>query len=52
MHQHGWIDQGVDGLTVCPGDYIVTVYKLDGSKRYYPIHKKVLEVIDDWWEGE
>lgn len=24
MHFHGWIDKGNDGLTVCPGDYIVT----------------------------
>lgn len=22
MHLHGWIDQGEDGLTVCPGDYV------------------------------
>lgn len=23
-HDHGWIDQGPDGITVCPGDYVVT----------------------------
>lgn len=21
-HDHGWIDQGPDGITVCPGDYV------------------------------
>lgn len=25
MHDHGWIDQGADGLVVCPGDVVVTV---------------------------
>lgn len=24
-HDHGWIDSGGDGQTVCPGDFIVTV---------------------------
>lgn len=24
MHLHGWIDVGEDGLTVCPGDWIIT----------------------------
>ena len=24
MHDHGWIDFGVNGYTVCPGDWIVT----------------------------
>lgn len=24
MHDHGWIDSGEHGQTVCPGDYIVT----------------------------
>ena len=23
MFDHGWIDQGGDGLVVCPGDYII-----------------------------
>lgn len=23
-HDHGWIDQGEDGITVCPGDTVVT----------------------------
>ena len=25
MHDHGWIDQGQNGITVCPGDYVVTI---------------------------
>lgn len=24
MHDHGWIDQGPDGLDVCPGDLVIT----------------------------
>lgn len=24
MHDHGWIDSGGDGRTVCPGDWIAT----------------------------
>lgn len=24
MHQHGWVDSGGDGQTVCPGDWIST----------------------------
>lgn len=23
MHYHGWIDQGNDGLIVCPSDYVI-----------------------------
>lgn len=30
MHNHGWIDFSPDGLTVCPGDFIVT--KQNGKK--------------------
>lgn len=25
MHDHGWIDEGETGITVCPGDFIVDV---------------------------
>lgn len=25
IHHHGWIDQGGKGLTVCPGDYVITL---------------------------
>ncbi len=24
FHHHGWIDQGKEGMIVCPGDYIIT----------------------------
>jgi hypothetical protein len=24
MHDHGWIDQGEYGRTVCPGDWVIT----------------------------
>jgi hypothetical protein len=24
FHDHGWIDQGPDGITVCPGDLVIT----------------------------
>ncbi len=29
MHDHGWIDQGENGIPVCVGDFVVT--KPDGS---------------------
>ena len=29
VHDHGWIDQGMEGLTVCPGD---TVHTHDNSR--------------------
>lgn len=35
MHDHGWIDNGGAGNTVCPGDWIV---KIDG--KYYPTRRK------------
>lgn len=34
MDNHGWIDCGKSGRTVCPGDYIITGE--DGG--FYPIH--------------
>jgi hypothetical protein len=27
MHDHGWIDQSIDGLVVCPGDWVITGVK-------------------------
>lgn len=30
MHQHGWIDTRPDGITVCPGDWVIT----DGDRHY------------------
>lgn len=32
---HGWIDQGEDGITVHPGDYVVTV-----KKGVYDVQRK------------
>ena len=32
MREHGWIDSGGEGRTVCPGDLVVTV---DGG--HYPV---------------
>ncbi len=34
MHVHGWIDQGEDGTTVCPGDYVVKLSPVE-----YIVHK-------------
>jgi hypothetical protein len=36
MHDHGWIDQGPEGLTVCPGDWIVTDIGTPGVVRVVP----------------
>jgi len=33
MHTHGWIDTLKDGVTVCPGDWIIT-----GSKGEHYVH--------------
>lgn len=48
MHYHGWIDNGGDGLTVCPGDIII------GEKDYSVMdsmifnEKHVLEIPDQY----
>ena len=36
MHLHGWLDNGSDGNTVCPGDYII---KVNGV--HYPSKKPI-----------
>lgn len=44
FHIHGWIDQGKDGITVCPGDWIGKNWNL-----YFVIkdsEKKKLEFLD------
>ena len=33
MHDHGWIDEGGDGVDVCPGDWVVT--NEDGTHSVY-----------------
>ena len=40
MHEHGWIDSGGDGLTVCPGDYIITA----ATGKYYPMKPDIFAV--------
>lgn len=37
MHEHGWIDTGENGRTVCPGDFIVT----DVKGEHYPCKQDV-----------
>lgn len=34
MHDHGWIDHGESGQTVCPGDWIVTEFPLRENNKY------------------
>lgn len=36
-HDHGWIDEGPDGMRVCPGDWII----LDSLGKWYPCNPKV-----------
>ena len=38
MHDHGWIDNGGSGFTVCPGDWIV-----NSRHGYFPVKEKPLE---------
>lgn len=47
MHHHGWIDQGVRGRVVCPGDWIVTVpASTPGAAPYYfPVKPDLLTVL-------
>lgn len=46
MHDHGWIDQGEGGLTICPGDYIY------GEEGYYKVKPKSLMELDEKIKGE
>lgn len=55
MHEHGWIDQGIYGIRVCPGDWIVEVPTAAGSAAaggsyctgnlYFPIKPGMLEAM-------
>lgn len=36
FHNHGWIDNGLSGLMVCPGDWIVK----DETGKYFNISKE------------
>lgn len=37
MNDHGWIENGGDGFTVCPGDYVLF------TDFYYPLDAKTFE---------
>lgn len=39
MHDHGWIDCGCGGKTVCPGNYVMT--RMDGT--FQVIEKRLFE---------
>lgn len=41
MHNHGWIDSGDEGYTVCPGDWIIT----DKQIGYYPMSDKLIKEL-------
>lgn len=41
VHEHGWIDSGPSGRTVCPGDWIITA--ADG--HHYPVSHAALIAI-------
>jgi hypothetical protein len=40
LHNHGWIDSGGGGQTVCPGDYVIT----DAFGRYSVMRPKVFAI--------
>ena len=38
MHDHGWIDQGLRGRVVCPGDWVVSLSLVTpGLIAYFPV---------------
>lgn len=39
-HEHGWIDEGAGGQTVCPGDFIIEV-----SGKHYSICPKTFKAL-------
>jgi hypothetical protein len=41
MQDHGWIDQGGSGITVCPGSYVVTV----GVDQYDVVEPDIFEFL-------
>lgn len=53
MHDHGWIDQGDDGITVCPGDIVTTLpdgqYAVTRSADYVVVDQNKLgELFGKW----
>lgn len=53
MHNHGWIDSGGAGRTVCPGDFILT----SDTGEYFPVKPDVVAAFlredtpEAGWEG-
>lgn len=46
-HEHGWIDTGSYGHTVCPGDWIV----VDALGLPYPVRNDIFELTYDTYTG-
>lgn len=40
LHYHGWIDQGDEGLTVCPGDFVLKI-----GDGYYPVKPELMTAL-------
>lgn len=40
MHEHGWIDTGPHGRTVCPGDWIIKIVD-----EFYPCKPELFEAL-------
>ncbi len=49
-NEHGWIDEGGPGLTVCPGSYVLTVETTNGRK-HLPMSPLVFDLIYTPLEG-
>lgn len=43
FHDHGWIDSGIEGQTVCPGDWVITFM----DKQYYRVPQNVFNALYD-----
>ena len=44
MHDHGWIDQGINGRVVCPGDQVVSLpLQTPGLIAYFPVKPDVFD---------
>ncbi|HTE56962.1 MAG TPA: hypothetical protein VK698_39185 [Kofleriaceae bacterium] len=41
VHEHGWIDSGDDGRTVCPNDWVITT----AQGEHYPLKPDVFAAI-------
>ena len=41
MHDHGWIDEGPAGWTVCPGDFVVTY----SDEKHFPMPAEVFNSL-------